>query len=75
MYCLEQVSCVKVPYKWTGEDSSFLLFFVGNHTFAAMRSTESYSSLQSLAVVLEDMNNLIYSVSTTVRVCVCVCVV
>ena len=59
MYCLEQVSCVKVPYKWTGEDSSFLLFFVGNHTFAAMRSTESYSSLQSLAVVLEDMNNLI----------------
>jgi len=37
----------------------FYNFFVGNHTFAAVRSTESYSSLQSLAVVLEDMNNLI----------------
>ena len=30
----------------------------GNHTFAVIRGTESYSRLQSLAVVLEDMNSL-----------------
>jgi len=36
-----------------------VLCFVGNHTFAAVRTTESYSSLQSLAVVLANMNNLI----------------
>ena len=34
-------------------------FGAGNHNFAAIRGTESYSRLQSLAVVLEDMNSLI----------------
>ena len=34
-------------------------FCAGNHTFAAIRGTESYSRLQSLTVVLEDMNSLI----------------
>lgn len=34
-------------------------FLAGNHTFAAIRGTESYSRLESLTVVLEDMNSLI----------------
>ena len=34
-------------------------FCAGNHTSAAIRGTESYSCLQSLAVVLKDMNSLI----------------
>ena len=36
-----------------------VLFCVGNHTIAAIRSTESYFHLQSLAVMLEDMNSVI----------------
>ena len=41
------------------DDPSFSLMRLGNHTFAAVRGTESYSRLQSLAVVLEEMNSLI----------------
>ena len=37
----------------------FFLMHLGNHTFAAVRGTESYSRLPSLAVVLEEMNSLI----------------
>ena len=37
----------------------FVLYCAGNHTFAAIRGSESYSHLESLTVVLEDMNSLI----------------
>jgi len=37
----------------------FVLYCAGNHIFAAIRGSESYSRLESLTVVLEDMNSLI----------------
>ena len=37
----------------------FISYRAGNHTFAAIRGSESYSCMESLTVVLEDMNSLI----------------
>ena len=36
-----------------------VIIFIGNHTFAAIRGTESYSLLSSLTDVMSDINALI----------------
>ena len=60
MCCLEQVSCQMFLKKLDWQKIlPFLYCCTGNHTIAAVRGTESYSRLQSLAVVLEEMNDLI----------------
>ena len=60
MCCQEQVNCKIFLLKiLLTDDPFFFLMHLGNHTFAAVRGTESYSRLQSLGVVLEEMNSLI----------------
>ena len=60
MCCQEQVNCqIYILKVLLTDDLSFFLLRLGNHTFAAVRGMESYFCLQSLAVVLEEMNSLI----------------